>query len=76
MAISIDPRHSVPAYQLSEFGSELTYDIILSAAESLDDEELSALEAEISLFATVGLVGVLMSRLLVSLREGHMEQAA
>lgn len=59
---------SAPECQLSKLGTEWSFDVMLKKAQTLSDDELSALEEDLSYYSETGLIGINMSRLLVLLQ--------
>ncbi len=76
MNLNRKPSLSAPGCQLSEVGTSMTQALLLSAARTLSDAELEALEDDLAFFDETGLVGRYMSRLLAVLQaEGAIAAA-
>ncbi len=67
---------SAPECQLSKIGTPSSYEKLLHKTRTLSDEELYALEEDLSYYAETGLIGINMSRLLVLLQSDHSPAAA
>ena len=67
---------SAPESQLCTNGTALSYHILKTAAQSLSERDLKALEDDLTFHAQTGLIGVQMSRLLALLRQHTVSEAA
>lgn len=59
---------SAPECQLSKAGTDWSFEVMLKKAQTLSDDELSALEEDLEYYSETGLIGINMSRLLVLLQ--------
>ncbi|MGR3514680.1 MAG: hypothetical protein ACU0GG_18120 [Paracoccaceae bacterium] len=76
MSVIDRTKPSAPECQLSKSGSPETYRVLLAATQSLSSSELTALEEDLNCYADTGLIGVVMSRLLVALNADGSAAAA
>ena len=73
---SLEGLQSVPELQLCETGTARSFGILLKASQNLSDKELKALEGELRFYTQTGLIGILMSRLLLLLWAENSARAA
>lgn len=76
MSLIDQAKPSAPECQLSKPGSPETLRILLAATQALSSSELTALEEDLNCYADTGLIGVVMSRLLVALNADGAAAAA
>lgn len=62
--------------ELNKLGNETTGSCLLDAIKVLSDTDLARFEAEVDLYSKTGFVGVLMSRVLVTIPRRQCSRAA
>lgn len=70
-----EAQQSSPELLLFGQGDARSYDILQEVLQSLSDEELAALEDDISFYTQTRLVGIYMSRLLLRLKVATSNEA-